>query len=68
MTEIKKGDIVYYKDEKAKVIGISIKSGKTKYKIRLKDKFNTIVYNIDEKEIDKLNMISCEERISVCTQ
>ena len=55
MSEIKKGDKVSYRDKKAKVIGISVKGGKTKYKLRLKDCFNTIIYNIDSKEINKLN-------------
>ena len=53
MTKIKKGDMVSYRDKKAKVIGISVKGGKTKYKLRLKDNFNTIVYNIDSKDISK---------------
>ncbi len=55
MEEIRKGDMVSYRDKKAKVIGISVKGGKTKYKLRLKDSFNTIIYNIDSKEINKLN-------------
>lgn len=46
-----KGDIVGYKGKEAKVIGISIKSGKIKYKLRLNDGFNTIIYNVDSKEI-----------------
>ena len=53
MAEIKKGDMVSYRDKKAKVIGISVKGGKTKYKLKLKDSFNTIIYNIDSKEINK---------------
>ena len=53
MAEIKKGDIVSYRDKKVKVIGISVKGDRTKYKLRLKDSFNTIIYNIDSKEINK---------------
>ena len=51
--EYNRGDIVSYRDKKAKVIGVSEKSGKTRYKLRLYDKFNTIVYNISPKEISK---------------
>ena len=51
--EYSKGDIVSYRDNKAKIIGVSEKSGKTRYKLRLSDKFNTIVYNINPKEISK---------------
>lgn len=51
--EYNRGDIVSYRDKKAKVIGVSEKSGKTRYKLRLYDKFNTIVYNISPKEINK---------------
>ena len=47
------GDIVNYRSKKAKIIGVSEKSGNTRYKLRLYDKFNTIVYNIDQKEISK---------------
>ena len=61
MSEIKKGDMVSYRDKNAKVIGISVKGGKTKYKLKLKDSFNTIIYNIDSKEINKLNNDSMEE-------
>lgn len=53
MKEIKKGDIVSYRYKKAKVIGISIKGDSTKYKLKINDGFNTIVYNIDPKEITK---------------
>lgn len=51
--EYNRGDIVSYRDNKAKIIGISDKSGKTRYKLRLYDRFNTIVYNINHKEISK---------------
>ena len=51
--EYNRGDIVSYRGKKAKVIGVSEKSGKTRYKLRLYDKFNTIVYNISPKEISK---------------
>ena len=51
--EYSKGDIVSYKDKRAKVIGVSKKGGKTRYKLRLYDKFNTIIYNINPKEISK---------------
>ena len=53
MSEIKKGDMVSYRDKTAKVIGISVKGCKTKYKLKLKDSFNTIIYDIDSKEINK---------------
>ena len=53
MKEIKKGDIVSYGNNKAKVIGISMKGGRTVYKIRIKDKFNTVAYNINANEITK---------------
>lgn len=53
MKEIKKGDIVSYGNNKAKVIGISMKGGMTMYKIRIKDGFNTIAYNISRNEITK---------------
>ena len=48
-----RGDIVNYRNKKSKIIGVSEKSGKTRYKLRLYDKFNTIVYNISPKEISK---------------
>lgn len=48
-----RGDIVTYRDKKAKVIGISEKGDTIRYKLRLYDKFNTIVYNISPKEISK---------------
>lgn len=48
---IKKGDVVSYRGKKAKVIGASLKGGKAKYKLRLKDGFNTIAYNISANEI-----------------
>ena len=48
-----RGDIVNYRSKKAKIIGVSEKSGNIKYKLRLYDKFNTIVYNINPKEISK---------------
>ena len=48
-----KGDIVSYRDNKAKIIGVSEKSGKTTYKLRLYDRFNTIVYNVNSKEISQ---------------
>ena len=51
--EYNKGNVVSYKGKKAKIIGISVKGGNTRYKLRLYDKFNTIVYNIDSKEINK---------------
>lgn len=53
MKELRKGDIVFYRNTKAKIIGVSIKGGKTCYKLRLNDTFNTIVYNVDSKEITK---------------
>lgn len=53
MKEIKKGNIVRYKNIEAKVVGISIKAGKTKYKLRLFDGFDTIAYNIGKNEISK---------------
>ena len=53
MKEIKKGDIVQYKNKKAKVIGVAIKGGNIKYKLKLNDGVNTIVYNVDSKEIIK---------------
>ena len=49
--EYEKGEIIYYNDKKAKIIGAAIKGGKTKYKLRLYD--NTIVTNIDSKEISR---------------
>ena len=51
--EYNKGDIVTYREKKAKIIGVSEKGDKTRYKLRLYDKFNTIVYNIDSKKISK---------------
>ena len=51
---MKKGDIVEYKSRKAKIIGVSLKAGKIKYKLRLYDKFHTIIYNIDQKEVMKI--------------
>ena len=48
-----KGDTVSYRGQKAKVIGVSEKSGKSSYKLRLYDKFNTIIYNINPKDISK---------------
>jgi hypothetical protein len=45
-----KGDIVQYRGKKAKVVGSSVKGGETMYKLRY---FNTVVYNIDSKEISK---------------
>ena len=54
MVEYNRGDVVSYRcNKKAKIIGVSEKSGNTRYKLRLYDKFNTIVYNIDPKEISK---------------
>ena len=46
-----RGNIVNYRSKKAKIIGVSEKSGNIKYKLRLYDKFNTIVYNINPREI-----------------
>ena len=51
--EYNKGNVVNYKGKKAKIIGISVKGGNIRYKLRLYDKFNTIAYNIDPKEISK---------------
>ena len=51
--EYNRCDIVIYRDKKAKVIRISEKSDNIRYKLRLYDKFNTIVYNISSKEISK---------------
>ena len=51
--EYNKGNVVNYKGKKAKIIGISEKSGNIRYKLRLYDKFSTIVYNINPKEISK---------------
>ena len=51
--EYNRDDIVIYRDKKAKIIGVSEKSGNIRYKLRLYDKFNTIVYNISPKEISK---------------
>jgi hypothetical protein len=48
-----KGDIVQYRGQKAKVIGVSVKSGEIMYKLRLYGAFDTVVYNIYEKEISK---------------
>ena len=48
-----RGDIVNYRSKKSKIIGVSEKSGNIKYKLRLYDKFNTIVYNISPREISK---------------
>jgi hypothetical protein len=49
-----KGDKVEYKGKPAKVIGTSDKNGKTVYKLRINDKFNTIAYNVNSKELSKL--------------
>ena len=48
-----RGDIVNYRSKKSKIIGVSEKSGNIRYKLRLYDKFNTIVYNINPREISK---------------
>lgn len=48
-----KGAIVSYRGQKSKIIGVSEKSGNIRYKLRLYDKFNTIVYNINPREINK---------------
>ena len=49
--EIKKGDTVYFRGYKAKVIGISSKGGNEKYKLKVKDGFDTVVYNVDKKDV-----------------
>ena len=51
--EIKKGDTVYFRGYKAKVIGISSKGGNEKYKLKIKDGFDTVVYNVDKNTIQK---------------
>ena len=53
MKKNKKEDIVTYRNNKAKVNDIYIKGGRTMYKIRIKDGFNTIAYNISRNEITK---------------
>lgn len=52
---MQKGDIVYYRNIKAKIIGESIKSDKLKFKIHLYDGFHTIVYNVDPREVITVN-------------
>lgn len=56
--EYSRGDIVNYRGKKAKIIkakiiGVSRKNDNTRYKLRLYDKFNTIVYNVRATEISK---------------
>lgn len=52
---MQKGDIVYYRNIKAKIVGESMKSNKLKYKLYLYDGFHTIVYNIDPREVSIAN-------------
>ena len=52
---MQKGDIVYYRNIKAKIIGESIKSNKLKYKLHLYDGFHTIIYNVDPREVITVN-------------
>ena len=52
---MQKGDIVYYRNIKAKIIGESIKSNKLKYKLHLYDCFNKIIYNVDPREVITVN-------------
>lgn len=49
----KKGDIVNYNNKKAKVVAVSLKGGKTVYKLRVDDGFNTVVRNVSEREIGR---------------
>lgn len=49
---MKKGDIVYYKNIKAKIIGESMKANKLRYKLRLYDEFHSIFYNVNPREVE----------------
>jgi hypothetical protein len=56
-----RGDKVSYKGKSAKVIGVKVDNcGKTRYNLRLKNKFNTIAYNINSKELSKIEIDNLE--------
>lgn len=55
MSDFKKDDIVLYKKNKAKVIGVSNKSGNITYKLKVYDAFNTTVFNVKQKEVIRYN-------------
>lgn len=48
-----KGDIVLYKNTKAKIIGKSMKGGKLMYKLRLYDSFRTVIQNVEQRDIKR---------------
>ena len=49
----KKGDIVNFYGNRAKIIGIARKSGKIVYKLRYCDIKDVIAYNVDYTQIEK---------------
>ena len=49
----KKGDIVNFYGNRAKIIGISNKGGKTVYKLRYCDMKEVIAYNVEKNQIEK---------------
>ena len=51
---MEKGDFVKFGTHKAKIIGKTLKGGKLVYKIRQLDEWGTIVSNVGENELTKI--------------